>query len=206
MTRAAHANGNFWDWDFHTPQPNQDANLLNYLAFVPGLKEMLMLRQVHALEHATVWLLSETPGHQHSQDNETLGGLSTEQGFYLYGKVNKSRLQRAVGLALHRIKNGEWDLAIHPRCGTNLSVTMVLATSLAFGAHLMLPRGPIEQFLGFGVATATAASLAPDLGSLTQKYITTSIPFNLQIESISQKTDLWGRKAHFVAVKWKQIS
>lgn len=203
MTRAAHANGNFWDFDFHTPQPNQDADLLNYLAFVPGLKDMLMLRQVHALEHATVWVLSETPGHQHPQDNETLGGLSTNQGFYLYGKVNPARLQRAVGLALHRIKHGEWELAVHPRCGTNLSVTMALTASLAFGAHLLLPRGPIEQLVGIGLATTTAASLAPDLGSITQRYITTSIPFNLQIENISEKSDSWGRRAHFVRVKWK---
>ncbi|MHC5832407.1 MAG: DUF6391 domain-containing protein, partial [Nostoc sp.] len=39
------------------PQPTQDADLLRQLSFIPGLKEILMLRQVHALEHATVWVL-----------------------------------------------------------------------------------------------------------------------------------------------------
>ena len=204
MTRAANPNANFWEWDFSVPYPTQDTDLLGQLPFVPGLKQMLMLRQVHALEHATVWILSETPGNHSPQDNETLGGLSTENGFYLYGEVELSRLRRAVGLALHRIKNGESNLAVHPRCGTNLSVNMALTAGLAFAAHLLLPRGPIEQFIGLGLATTTAAQISPDLGSLAQKYLTTSIPFNLEIASISPKKDLWGRPANFVRVRWKQ--
>lgn len=127
------------------PQPIQDVDLIRQLSFIPGLKEILMLRQVHALEHATVWVLSEldasaTTGSSKSQvDNELLGGLSTEQGFYLYGQVNKAALQRAVHLALQRLTSGEWDLAVHPRCGTNVSVSMILITGLALGFHLLLP-------------------------------------------------------------------
>ena len=204
MTTAANPNANFWEWDFSVPYPTQDTDLLGQLPFVPGLKETLMLRQVHALEHATVWILSETPGNHPPQDNETLGGLSTENGFYLYGEVELSRLRRAVGLALHRIKNGETHLAVHPRCGTNLSVNMALTAGLAFAAHLLLPRGPIEQLIGLGLATTTAAQIAPDLGSLAQKYLTTSIPFNLEIASIAPKLDLSGRPANFVRVRWKQ--
>ncbi|HAG83696.1 MAG TPA: hypothetical protein DCL61_21730 [Cyanobacteria bacterium UBA12227] len=201
--------GNFWDFEFPAPQATQDADLLRQLAFVPGLKEILMLRQVHALEHATVWVLDEQQRADRSRDeaqleNETLGGLSTDEGFYLYGQVNLSDLRRAVPIALLRLTSGEWDLAVHPRCGTNLSVSMMLTAGLALGAHLILPRGPIEQLIGVGLAAATATQLAPDLGSLAQRYVTTSIPFNLGIEDISVTSDMWGRSAHFVRVRWRE--
>lgn len=189
------------------PQPTQDADLLKQLSFIPGLKEILTIRQVHALEHATVWVLSESQSGQPANvqlDNELLGGLSTEHGFYLYGEVNISDLRRAIALARHRLTSGEWDLAIHPRCGTNLSVAMLLTTGLAVGVHLLLPFRPIEQLIGLGLAATTAAELAPDLGSIAQRYLTTAIPFNLAIENITRTRDVWGRDAHFVKVGWEE--
>lgn len=191
------------------PQPNQDADLLHQLSFVPGLKEILMLRQVHALEHATVWVLSEAhrsllPGNRRNStvDNELLSGMSTDRGFYLYGDVKPSDLSRAVQTALKRITSGSWELAVHPRCGTNLSVGMVLTAGFALGLAVLLPRGPIEQVLGLGVAATMAAHLTPDVGSLAQRYITTAIPFNLAVTSITPIRDQLGRPAHFVQVHW----
>lgn len=192
-----------------TNQFIQDADLIKELSFIPGLREILMIRQVHALEHATVWVLSEADASQaagtlkSSQvDNESLGGLSTEQGFYLYGQANIASLQRAVQIALQRLTAGEWDLAVHPRCGTNVSVEILLTAGLAVGIHLLLPRGLIEQLLGLGVAATTAAQLTPQLGILAQRYITTAIPFNLVIEDITLTQDAWGQSAYFVQVRW----
>ncbi|PSB33227.1 hypothetical protein C7B69_06775 [filamentous cyanobacterium Phorm 46] len=189
-------------FDF-APQRTQDSELLQQLNFVPGLKEVLTLRQVHALEHATVWVLGQSGTTPTARfDNELLGGMSTDQGFYLYGGVNITQLRQAVRSALERIASGEWDLAVHPRCGTNLSVGMLLTAGLAVGINLALPRGPILQLLGLGVAAAAAAQLAPDVGSLAQRYVTTAIPFNLNIVDISVSQDFWGREAHFVRVRW----
>lgn len=213
MTAAASASSqtdNLWSFDFTAPQPTQDSDILRQLNFIPGLKELLMLRQVHALEHATVWVLGDTSnplnfratGNRTASDNDLVGGLSTDQGFYLYGQVNPIDLQRAVRIALNRITSGEWNLAVHPRCGTNLSVGMLVTAGLALGAHLLLPRGPIEQIIGLGIAAGAAAQLAPDLGSLAQKYLTTAIPFNLAIEEITSTPDIWGRPAQFVRVRW----
>ncbi len=196
--------GNF---DPTAPHPTQDADLLAQLHFVPGLKELLMLRQVHALEHGTVWMLGEmaNPGtSQRLLDNESLGGLSTDRGFYLYGPVHKINLVRAVRLALERFKQGEWDLAVHPRCGTNMSVAMVLTTGLALGTSWLLPRGPLTQLAGLGLAATMASQLSPDLGTLVQRYLTTAIPFNLEITDIYPTTDLWGRSAYFVEVDWRE--
>lgn len=197
--------------DLAAPSTSVDAEILKHLSFIPGLKELILLRQVHALEHATVWILSEmkTPRRSHrirhfQVDNELLGGLSTDRGFYLYGDVNISDLRRAVNLALHKLTHGEENLAIHPRCGTNVSVSMLLTAGLAVGMHLLLPRGPMEQLIGLGIATAIAAEITPEVGALMQKYVTTAIPFNLQVENITLSRDIWGKEAHFVRLNWKE--
>jgi hypothetical protein len=208
----------FWQTDlldlFFSPTPSadslqtQDADLLRQFGFIPGLKEILMVRQVHALEHATVWVLSNTARTVNSRisrqqaDNDSLSGMSTDQGFYLYGEVKLEELKRAVQVALKRITAGEWDLAVHPRCGTNLSVGMLVAAGLALGASVVLPRDPIGQILGLGLAAATATQITPDLGNLAQRYVTTAIPFNLEIDRITVIRDSIGRPAHFVQVKW----
>ncbi|MDX2240509.1 MAG: DUF6391 domain-containing protein [Leptolyngbyaceae cyanobacterium bins.302] len=182
-----------------------DAELLRQLSFIPGLKELLLTRQVHALEHATVWVLSSMAGRSTSPNainSESLGGLSTERGFFLYGNLATVDVSRAVQIALRRITSGEGDLAVHPRCGTNLSVGLVLTAGLAIGASAILPKDPIGQLLGVGVAAMAAAHLTPELGALAQRYITTAIPFNLAIANISLKHDELGRAAHFVEVRW----
>lgn len=196
--------------DFPSINPHQDSELLQQLGFIPGLKEFLMLRQVHALEHATVWLLSDVPGWSTtrpsssylSTDNETIGGLSTEQGFYLYGEINPLKLKQAVISALKRLQQGDWNLALHPRCGTNSSVAMFLSVGMALTAHFSLPREPIHQFVGIGLATLTAHYLAPDIGIYVQKYLTTAIPFNLKLKKITKLIDKSGNSRYFVRLDW----
>ncbi|EAZ92096.1 DUF6391 domain-containing protein [Crocosphaera chwakensis] len=193
--------GNLWDFDWYQPQHHQDSDILQQLGFIPGLKEVLMLRQVHGLEHGTVWVLSESK--QGLKDNENLGGLSTPNGFYLYGDVNHLDVQKAVSKALHRFRAGIWNLAVHPRCGTNMSVNMLLTTSFVLGTHLLLPKGPIEQVLGLLLATSTASQLSPDVGIWAQKYLTTAIPFNLELVQIARTRDFSGHPAYFVELNWR---
>jgi hypothetical protein len=195
---------NRFDLDFSsfdpTPQATQDTDLLRQLNFIPGLREILMLRQVHALEHATVWVLSQNTARYSS--HHLLGGLSTERGFYLYGQVSASDLHHATSAALQRITLGEWNLAVHPRCGTNLSVGILVTTGLAVGVHLLLPKGPLEQLFGLSAAAIVAMQVTPGIGHLAQQYVTTAIPFNLIIENITPIRDPIGRPAHFVSLRW----
>ncbi|MBP0014577.1 MAG: hypothetical protein J7545_20355 [Roseofilum sp. SBFL] len=184
-------------FDF-VPQATQDREILEQLGFLPGVKEFLMVRQVHALEHATVWVLTEF-----DRRGELLGGMSTEQGFYLYGSVNPQTLQQAVYSALNRITSGEWNLAVHPRCGTNLSVALLLTAGFTLGVNWLMPKDPLGQLLGVGVAAMSASQLAPDLGPIAQRYVTTAIPFNLEIVRIEESQDMWGKPAHFVRVRWQ---
>ena len=210
MIDAAFAESvNFGNFNFFQPQSDRDSQLLEQLGFLPGLKEILMLRQVHALEHATVWMLSDLEQKRQSSeasihaDNETIGGMSTEKGFYLYGEINPLKLKRAVCLALNRLKQGEWDLALHPRCGTNVSVSMLLTTGAILTTYLLLPREPLGQLLGLGFSTTVANWLAPEIGMSVQKYLTTAIPFNLKIREIAETVDNLGRPAHFVSLQWQ---
>lgn len=187
----------FWDFPFQ-PQAHQDRELLRDLAFVPGLKELLMVRQVHALEHGTVWVLGELMG----TTTDHISGMSTENGFYLYGELDGSQLERAVRLASQRLTSGEWELAVHPRCGTNMSVGLLLTMGLAVGVSLATPKDPLTQLLGFGLATVTASQLAPDLGYYAQKYLTTAIPFNLHFEKIEALVNEESQPGYFVSLSW----
>lgn len=197
------------NFNFYYPRPNQDKELIEQLGFIPGLKEFVILRQVHALEHATVWILSNISnshngsGAANPEDNKTLGGLSTDRGFYLYGELDPLKLKPAVNLALTRLQRGEWNLALHPRCGTNSSVAILLTASMAMTAHFLLPREPLGQLLGMGLATTAATHLAPEMGMLVQKYVTTAVPFNLKLDKIFKTRDIWGSSAYFVQLQWQ---
>ena len=200
------------------PSQVQDTDIYRDYGVLPGVKEVLMVRQVHALEHATVWVLSELFPQQFQArggpqigwpyyrsippDNGKLSGLSTERGFYLYGMTNTARLRRAVNTAQQRLISGEWGLAIHPRCGTNLSVAALLTTGLVVGMGSLLPKGPIEQCIGVGLATTIAAALTPHVGPIVQQYVTTAIPFNLVVDEISLVRDRTHPPGHFVHVHW----
>ncbi len=193
------------------PNKTQDSDLLKLLGDVPGIQEWLMLRQVHALEHATVWVLGESLARRRSRQlrhwattssAEGLGGMSTSTGFYLYGAVQPADVNRAVRMARWRLIRGEWDLAIHPRCGTNLSVEILLTAAFALGSHLAMPRGLVEQLIGVGMATSMAAYLSPEVGGWVQRYITTAIPFNLAIADIYPVQSSAHTPTHFVNVQW----
>lgn len=186
---------------------HQDAELLRQFGLVPGLREWLMVRQVHALEHATVWMLGGTPKRTTyrsvTQDADRFGGLSTEQGFYLFGAVPTAQLDHAVHKALHRLVTGESHLAIHPRCGTNFAVNLTVSAGLAMGSHIVLPKDPLSQFLGLGAALTLASQVSPAIGDWLQANVTTAIPFNLQIQDIQPVTPMQGQPTHFVAVQWR---
>lgn len=188
------------------PRSTQDTELLRQIGFLPGVKELLMIRQVHALEHATVRVMEELATSPLARQRvERISGMSTEQGFYLYGETNLAELQRAVPIALRRLVAGDWDLAVHPRCGTNLSVSLLLTLGLGSGLGWLLPKDPLGQALGFGVAAIAASTLAPDMGSLTQRHLTTAIPFNLSIERITVEGDRWRQPTHFVHIRWVDV-
>ncbi len=146
------------------------------------------IRRNHGLEHATIHILSQRNG------NLSLVGYSDWNGFSLYGPVDTSEVRHAANEALHRLRRGESNLAVHPRCGTVLATTGLLTALAAFFA-ISLGGSSSRRFRWESVPAAIlaatgAAILAQPLGLMVQeRYTVSGSPGNLEIKSISVKSD-----------------
>jgi hypothetical protein len=145
----------------------------------------LRIRRNHALEHATIHLLSSRPV------RTALVGRSDGRGFYLMGEVTTDEVERAVLQALARLQAGEARLAIHPNCGTNLVTGAALAGTASFLVAGMTRRRRWTDWLDQLPLALLAASLgliiAQPLGTLLQRRITTEArPGSLQVLSIQR--------------------
>lgn len=123
------------------------------------------IRQNHALEHATVTILSRT------KPELACGARSTSHGFTIYADLDPSWVQQACDEALARLRAGEVELAIHPNCGTNLAV----GTSLAVvGSFLALATLRSRMRLASALASSVAGMMAArPLGQVVQRHVTT---------------------------------
>ncbi len=84
------------------------------------------VRRNHALEHATIHVLSEKFKRFGAQGN------ATPHGFFLniFGDIPPEEIARAAEEALARLRRGEHLLALHPNCGT-VHLTMATVATLA---------------------------------------------------------------------------
>jgi hypothetical protein len=126
------------------------------------------VRQNHALEHATLHVLSRYNPYVR------LMGRSTFSGFLIYSPLNTQVVAAAASEALARLQQGEAYLAVHPRCGTNLAVTGVLAGLAAFGATLGRPRSKLDRLPLAMMAATVAAVVGQSLAHKIQENITTT--------------------------------
>ncbi len=144
----------------------------------PGL--MTMVRLNHALEHATVAILSRRVAM-----GTRLFGRATTNGFYIYGDVPTEEITKAAQEGLTRLQKGERELALSPFCGTNFAVAGALAgifSLLALGSENRIRRLPHAIFAGIA-----AVLIAQPVGRLVQRYLTTSDNLaNVSITSITR--------------------
>jgi hypothetical protein len=126
------------------------------------------VRQNHALEHATIHVLSRRNPYLRVM------GRSTPAGFFIYGATDTQAVADAAAEALSRLQQGEAHLAVHPRCGTNLAVTGILAGTAAFGATLGHTRSRLDRLPLAVMAATIGAMVAQPLAYRVQERITTS--------------------------------
>jgi len=144
---------------------------------------LLRLRRNHALEHATIHLLSARV------PRTLLIGRSDARGFYLAGEVATEALQQTVHQALARLRAGEAGLAVHPNCGTNLMTGAILAGSASFLVAGLTRRRRWSDWLDQWPVALLAAALslvaAQPLGTALQRRVTTAAqPGGLRILSV----------------------
>ena len=156
---------------------NQLEEKMNKTHTYPALLDIPFISRVrrnHALEHATIHVLSER------HRDFKLMGRSSLWGFYIYGNVPTEEVLSAAQEGWRRLRAGQRQMAIRPDCGTNLVVAGVLA---GLGAFLALGGLSINRDKSFWDRLArlplafTAAMmgivLARPLGPTVQARVTT---------------------------------
>jgi len=157
------------------------------------------VRRNHALEHATMHVLSER------YRNLKLVGRSSLWGFYIYGNVPTEGVVTATQEALRRLKAGQRRMAVHPNCGSNLAVAGILAGLGAFlalgGISTSRDRSRVERLARLPLVFAAATLgivLAQPLGTALQAHVTTRPDVgDLRIFSVTQERKA-GVLVHYV--------
>ena len=153
------------------------------------------VRRNHAVEHATMHILARRQSYLNVIARTAL------DGFYVYGKVDTMALANAAAEGLARLQAGEAELAVHPRCGTNLVVAGLLAgvaTFLAMGRS----KSRLSKFPRFILAATLAVIVAQPVGLLIQERVTTSPDVTgLSITGVTQQ-GLGRFTVHKVELEW----
>lgn len=162
---------------------------------VVQVAQQLMLgsavKQNHALEHATIVLLSR------KFPEVRLSGISFAAGFFVFGDLPTEAILPTAQEALNLLRTTQPELAIHERCGTNLAVAgMLTGLSAMTIAKLRRPYSTANNVI---LASTAALILARPLGLTVQRYVTTQTPNgSMRIEKVSPMT-VFGSPAHFVS-------
>jgi hypothetical protein len=146
----------------HTVHPNKERHV-DTLVTLPQ-----RLRRNHAVEHATIHLLSRR------YPTQRLIARTTPGGFMLWGDLSTEVVAEAVLEALHRLQHGESELALHPNCGSNLVAGGVLAGMATWLATRGRRRSALEQATSAMLAATLALFVAQPLGMLLQERVTTT--------------------------------
>lgn len=127
------------------------------------------MRRNHALEHATIALLSRR------YPSTSTMGFSGSRGFTLFTDLTAEEVYPTVREALQRLKRGHSALAVHPNCGTNLVAAAVLTTGVtALGLRSRKEKigERLEQFLQLVLVNAVALVVARPVGRWLQSHLT----------------------------------
>lgn len=149
------------------------------------------VKQNHALEHATIVLLSR------QYPDVRLAGISFASGFFVFGDLPTEAIRPAAEEALTLLRTTAPDLAIHERCGTNLAVTGILAGLAAMVVARM--RRPYNGLNNIILATTAALVLGRPLGLQVQRYVTTQTPNGSMTVTEVKRYNFLGTPAHFVS-------
>ena len=149
------------------------------------------VKQNHALEHATIVLLSKM------FPEARLSGISFAAGFFVFGDVPTEAILPTAYEALNLLRTTSPELAVHERCGTNLAVAGMLTGLSAMVVAKM--RRPYSTANNVILASTAALVLARPLGLIVQRHVTTQTPNqSMRILNVTAR-NVFGAPAHFVS-------
>jgi len=147
------------------------------------------VRRNHALEHATINLLSQRYPRSYAV------GFSRPHGFTLYTALTAEEVIPAARDALAALKGGAAQLAVHENCGTNLVVSAALTTLATVAGMGYRQRrsfwGLVERLPQTVLLNAFALVVAMPLARWIQAHWTTD-PNVSDLEIASFFTDYQG--------------
>ena len=156
------------------------------------------VKQNHALEHATIVLLSR------KYPDVRFAGISFAAGFFIFGDVPTEAILPSAQEALTLLRTTSPELAIHERCGTNLAVTaMLTGLSAMTVARMRRPYGSANNVI---LATMAAMIVSRPLGLTVQRYVTTQTPNPSMTISGVRALTVFGTRAHFISTENPEAS
>lgn len=139
------------------------------------------IRRNHALEHASINVLSERHKGFSAQGN------STPQGFHLnlFGDISDEDVYGAVEEAYTRLKAGEARLGLHATCGTVLLTTAAMATIAAQAGFALELKRQNRSSLGITgiIAALPMATMAVMLSLFASKPLGMAIQAAYTVDS-----------------------
>ncbi len=154
-----------------------------------------LTRWNHAIEHATIHILTRMTPYT------SMAGRSNSRGFFIYGDVPTELVEKAVHEAIQRLRAGEYHLAVHPNCGTNMIASAALAASgTMLAVQSTKHRGLIEQIPAGILGALLGVVWGQLVGMRLQVHLTTDahIP-PVQVTQIERK-QLGRRVYHWVSL------
>ena len=155
-------------------------------------------RRNHAIEHATVSILTE------QKVKSAVLGFAIPSGFLIYSKSNKDEIVSAANHGLKLMKSGVYEISISQFCGTNLVVAALLTGVSTVLLGKILGKKS-KNILNITNGFLLSALLSKPIGRIVQKYVTTDPNVkNIQIEN-SRSLKVGTFYIHFISTTYHEL-
>ena len=163
----------------------------------PDVNFVTLTRWNHAIEHATIHILSRMLPYS------SMAGRSNRRGFYIYGDLPTETLRDAVQESIDRLLAGEHQLAIHPNCGTNMVSSAVLAAGATMLATTGTKRRGLPEQIPAGIMGALiGVVLGQVVGLRLQAKVTTGTGFKRARIVEIQRKQVGKRVYHWIGISY----
>ena len=160
---------------------------MQYIEQLKTTNPVLKVRRNHALEHATLQVLTE------KNQSLRLSGVSDTRGFLVFGDIDPETLFGAAEEARDRLNKGEHNLAIHPNCGTNFAAAGIVGGFFAWLAMLGMKKSwsdRIDRLANVITLVTVGLIVAQPLGPKLQETVTTEANLgNLKVIEVKRMND-----------------